>query len=159
MPARYSRTQIILHWAVTGLIAVQFLAHDGIEAAWRAYARTGIADPGPGATLHIVFGLAVLGLVAWRLALRVTHGTPPRPEGHPLAARAVSVGHWTLYGLMLLVPLSGAAGWFLGIAPAAEAHEVLKTLLLIVILGHVGAALVHRFWLRDGVLARMLPGG
>ncbi|WP_370284372.1 cytochrome b/b6 domain-containing protein [Pseudooceanicola nanhaiensis] len=42
---------------------------------------------------------------------------------------------------------------------AAEAHEVLKTLLLIVILGHLGAALVHRFWLRDGVLARMLPGG
>lgn len=159
MPARYSRTQIILHWAVTGLIAVQFLAHDGIEAAWRAYASTGIADPGPGATLHIVFGLAVLVLVVWRLALRVTHGAPRRTGGHPLAARAAGIGHWALYGLMLLVPLSGAAGWFLGAAAAAEAHEVLKTLLLVVILGHLGATLVHRFWLRDGVSARMLPGG
>ena len=41
---------------------------------------------------------------------------------------------------------------------AAEVHEVLTMTLLIVVLGHVAAALRHHFLLRDDVLRRMLTG-
>lgn len=157
MPERYSRTQILLHWAVFALITVQFLAHDGMEDAWRAYVRSGSAEAGSGAWLHIIAGILVLAFALWRIAIRLTRGAPRPPEGHPLMTKAAAAAHWALYGLMLLVPLSGMAGWFLGARAAAEAHEVLKTLLLIVIVLHVGAALVHQFLLRDNLIARMVP--
>lgn len=155
MPQSYSRSQIILHWAVFALITYQFLFHDGIEQAWRAFRQTGEAATSTGALLHIVPGIAVLLFALWRIALRITRGAPPLPEGHALMNRAAAVAHWVLYGLMLLVPLSGMAAWFLGSGGAGEAHEVLKTLLLVVILLHVAAALLHQFVLRDGLMARM----
>ena len=36
-------------------------------------------------------------------------------------------------------------------------HEVLNYGLLSIVILHVGAALHHHFWLRDGILRRMLP--
>jgi len=157
MPDRYSRTQIVLHWAVVALLALQYLAHDGMEDAWRAFRQTGTAETGAGALLHIVSGITVLVLVLWRLKLRASHGAPPRPEGSALLGRLADATHWTLYGLLLLVPASGMAAWFLGAPAAGEAHEVLKTLLLIVLLLHVAAALMHQFVLRDNLIARMMP--
>ena len=39
-----------------------------------------------------------------------------------------------------------------------EWHATLATVVLILAGVHAGAALVHRYLWRDGVLARMLPG-
>ncbi|MWB77730.1 cytochrome b [Pseudooceanicola sp. 216_PA32_1] len=160
MPTTYSRTQIVLHWAVVLLILVQFLAHDGMEHAWDALEDTGTAATTPGALLHIVAGLGVLALALWRLGLRATRGAPPPPEGDGAAQRlAAAVTHWVLYALILLIPLSGAAAWFLGAEPAGEAHEVLTSLILVVTALHVAAALYHQFVKRDGLLARMWRPG
>lgn len=156
----YSRPQILLHWAVVLLMAVQFLFPDGMSAAWRAFARTGVADPGAGAWLHIAAGVAVLGLALWRIALRLTEGAPAAPEGDPAWQRMVaSVTHWALYALMLLVPVSGLLAWFVGIDAAAEAHELMQTLLLWLIGLHVAAALYHQVVLKDGLIRRMSPRG
>jgi len=38
---------------------------------------------------------------------------------------------------------------------AAEAHEVMKALLMVLAGLHVVAALWHQFWLKDGLLLRM----
>lgn len=160
MPATYSRTQIVLHWAVVLLILVQFLAHEGMEHAWDAFEETGAATASPGAWLHIVAGLGVLGLALWRLALRLTRGAPPPPPGDPAAQRmAATLTHWLLYALLFLVPLSGAAAWFLGAGAAAEAHEVLKSVLLVLAALHLAAALYHQFVRRDGLMSRMWRAG
>ena len=37
-------------------------------------------------------------------------------------------------------------------------HQVFEWCLVVVIAMHVGAALVHSFYYRDGVVQRMLPG-
>ena len=87
--------------------------------------------------------------------------------------------HAVLYGFILAMPLSGwlfnslhgyPLQWFkLFNLPAlaaknddlsqlaGEVHEWLFYLLLLVLVGHVGAALRHHFFEQDNVLRRMLP--
>ena len=44
------------------------------------------------------------------------------------------------------------------IAPADLLHGPLSWLLCGLIIGHIAMALIHRFWLKDKVLARMVGG-
>ena len=53
------------------------------------------------------------------------------------------------------LPITGGMAWFGGIEVMAEAHEVLTSLLLVLVGLHVVAALYHQFWLKDGLLMRM----
>ena len=46
--------------------------------------------------------------------------------------------------------------WFGGVAPAAQAHNVLKVVLLGLVALHVGAALYHHLILKHDVLRRMI---
>jgi cytochrome b561 len=78
------------------------------------------------------------------------------PEVKPAILKlAAHLGHMGLYALMIAMPLSGAAAWFGGIEAAAEAHEVMKFLMIALVAVHVLAALWHQFWLKDGLLLRM----
>jgi cytochrome b561 len=90
-----------------------------------------------------------------------------------LAAKGV---HYLLYGLPGVMVLAGVAlAWVRGdslfnvfsipsFAPGDKAlaeqvgdfHETVGWVILAVAGVHAGAALAHRFWLRDGVLGRML---
>jgi cytochrome b561 len=157
-PAGYSVSQIALHWTIAALILVQFLVHDGIEHAWDAFEDGGVLTSGdmPLAYLHIAFGIAVLVLAVARVWLRLTRGAPSLPAEEPAVARiAAHSVHGLIYLLIFLVPLSGAVAWFLGIGPAAEAHEILKSVLLVVVVVHVLGALVQHFVIKSNVLMRI----
>ncbi|UXI69327.1 cytochrome b [Tahibacter amnicola] len=130
--------------------------------------------------MHKSVGLTVLALVLLRLVWRWRDNRPadvPMPAWQARAAHAV---HVLLYGLMLVMPLSGwlynsASGyplrWFgmvnlpslTGGQDAAlkslahEVHEWGFYLLAALLLAHAGAALKHHFIDRDETLARMLP--
>ena len=152
----YSRTQVILHWIVVVLIAVQFIYPDGMSAAWRLFRKTGESDPGPGAYLHIVFGATILVFMLWRLALRLTKGVPPQPAGDPAWQRiAAAVTHWGLYVVLILTPVSGSVAWFLGAEAAGEAHEVMTSVIYVLVGLHIAAALYHQFVQKDGLMSRM----
>jgi cytochrome b561 len=158
MVAAYTRTQIRLHWIVFALIALQYLLHEPIARAWDML-QSGVT-PGfsPLIAAHVLGGLLVLLFVPWRIALRRIHGVPPPPaEEPPLLQRLAKATHAALYLLMVLMPLSGAAAWFGGIAPAAEAHEAMRLILLALIALHAAGAVYHRFVLKSDVMARMLP--
>lgn len=171
---RYTRTAISLHWLVAlglaGTFALGFYMHDLPLSPdkLRLY------------SWHKWAGISLLALVIVRLAWRFTHPAPSLPAGMgPLARLAAHAGHWLLYGLMLAIPVSGwlmssAQGfqtvWFgvvaspdLVVKNAAlgeqlkDAHVVLNYTLLVVVVGHVGAALQHHFIRKDTVLTRMLP--
>jgi cytochrome b561 len=128
--------------------------------------------------LHKSIGLSVLALSIARLLWRVTWKTPAYDPPIASSERALSkVMHWTLYALMVIMPLSGwifsSAGKYpiawLGIPMpkfaltkadpivglSHEAHEVLGYLMIALVLGHALAALRHHFVLKDGVLRRM----
>jgi cytochrome b561 len=127
---------------------------------------------------HKWFGVTLFVLVWLRLAWRVTHRPPGLPETLPSWVRlAAHVGHWTLYVLMVAIPLSGwlmssAKGfqtvWF-GVLPIPDLlardrelgdllqqlHQLLNLLLVLTLVGHVLAALWHHFVVKDDTLRRM----
>lgn len=172
---RYTRTAMSLHWLIAlmlfgmfgfGLYMVE-LPLSPQKLKFYSY--------------HKWAGVTVFLLVLARLAWRITHRPPALPAGMPAwQVRAAKAGHHLLYLLMVIVPLSGwlmssAKGfqtvWF-GVLPLPDllakdealgealllTHRLLNWFFMLVVAGHVAAALKHHFIDRDGLLSRMLPG-
>ncbi|HMO44556.1 MAG TPA: cytochrome b [Rubrivivax sp.] len=169
---RYGSTSRLLHWGMALLVGWQFL---------KFFDRIDDGEHWAGQTLvswHVSIGTLLLLLVAWRIvwALGQRHNRPlaPPPPAMALLAKA---GHLLLYACLALLPLAGIAiligkGYGLsvfGIELAAKGSEIpwlaslggtvhspAAWLLLILVIGHAGMALVHHFVRKDGVLRRML---
>ncbi|MCT8328021.1 cytochrome b [Albidovulum sediminis] len=155
-PQGYSRSQILLHWAVFLLLIPQFVFEDGIKGAWRAFRQGQEAGFDPTVPFHVFGGLAILALVGWRVALRLRRGAPEAPAGGSvLMERVAGLTHLGLYALLFALPVTGALAWFGGLSDLSEVHEVMTTLLLILSGLHILGALYHQFVLRDGLLLRM----
>jgi cytochrome b561 len=98
---RYTRVAAVLHWLVAALIAVNIglgFTADSFPDAWVR----------PVIDLHKSIGLTVLGLVLLRILWRLSHPAPPLPASYGRAERVgAHAAHVALYGLILLLPLSG----------------------------------------------------
>lgn len=176
--ATYSTAARHFHWWTVALLVIQVPI--GFYMVNRGAATNFDAVTGTLYDTHKSLGLLILALVVARLAYRLVHGGPtdePTIEWWQKAASHAT--HWSLYLLLILVPLVGWLGISLygarsvfGIATipplAAENSEVAKTVLALhrylalltvaLIAMHVGAAVVLHYFIRgDGVLARMLP--
>lgn len=153
---KYSGAQIALHWAIAVLIVANWFMGEGMGGALRAH-RAGEASVGT--PWHVWLGVTILVLVLLRLVVRFGSGAPaPAPGTPPLLVLASIWGHRLLYLLMLAVPASGMAAWFGGIAKTGGAHELLVNILVVVVVAHTAAGLFHHYVLRDGLIARMMPG-
>lgn len=171
---RYRRPARLLHWTMAAIviamvpigIAVNYLPWNALQD-WLY-------------NLHKTLGIAVLALVAIRLAYRLAHRPPSLPASMPRAQRAAAEAvHVVLYALLFAMPLIGWVGtnaygeemsilWGLPL-PAIVGknqalsdflwplHNVLGLTLGGLIILHAGAALGHRLLLKDDVLARMWP--
>jgi cytochrome b561 len=171
----YTRTAIALHWIVAALILFQ------IGFGWYL---TGIPRGVPARSvvvnLHKSIGLTVGLLVLLRLAWRATHRPPAFPATlHAWEARLALWVHRTLYGCMLVMPLSGylasnfskfgirffgllvLAPWGVDSRPVYvvlnSIHVATSYVFVALITAHVLAALKHALLDRDSVLARMWP--
>lgn len=132
--------------------------------------------------VHESFGATILALACVRLAVRLIRGTPEPYPGLPRWQRlAADVSHRALYVLVVAVPLLGWAGasayrapisvyGLFDLPPIVAANRPLSDvlfsihmagayLLTAIVVVHIGAALMHGFVHRDGVLGRMLPAG
>ena len=170
---RYGTISRFFHWATALLVAWQAL---------KLFDRIDDGEHWVGQTLvpwHVSIGVLVLLLVVPRIvwALRHRGNRPPAPP--PATLRFVAkAGHFALYAALLLMPLTGIAimvgnGYGLevfGIELVAgggdkipwladlggSLHSPVAWLLVLMIVGHAGMALVHHFVKKDGVLRRML---
>jgi cytochrome b561 len=147
--------QIALHWLAVALVAQQYLFHDAISASWERINQGLTAAFDPLVLAHVAGGALIMAFAIWRLTLRARRGVPPAIESSRSQAILAKLTHGGLYVLMVLMPISGSVAWFGGVGAAAQAHNVLKIILLALIVLHVIGALYHQFVLRDGTLARM----
>jgi cytochrome b561 len=178
---RYGAAPRLLHWLTVILVMLAWtLGTFGDDLPKGAARDTGLF-------VHISAGLVILMALVLRLVWRAAEPPPP-PEPNEFgrwlgafADPAARLAHYTLYALLIAVPIAGIAAQFargnalplFGIAEIAspwvrdrafahnvtEIHEILANALVIVAGFHAAAALVHHFVFRDNTLIRMLPGG
>ena len=128
---------------------------------------------------HKSLGLIILVLVFLRLGARLASGAPPPVALPRLQMRVASAVHASLYLLLLAVPVTGwiassATGLPVSVfnffdVPALwredaaiekvmfRVHGNLATMLVVLSVLHLGAALHHHFVKGNDVLRRMLP--
>lgn len=170
---RYSRIAITLHWAMAVLILCM------VGFGWTLDDLSGTALS-QSLSYHATGGILVATLLALRFMWRIGNPPPPSPETLSKSQRIASKYiHTTLYVLILLVPTTGLVTAvshevsvvifgdvdlqnifsFFGrdnFAIKRGIHANAVYLLLVLIIGHVAAALVHKFWFKDTIMDRML---
>ena len=154
-PKGYSRPQIVLHWAVAVLVMFQFILQGSIAEAWDGLQAGDVPYISAAVISHVAGGMLILTLVIWRLVLRRKRGAPGAPADTPALMRwAAMAGHWGLYGLLIVLPVTGMLAWFAGIDAAAAVHSVLRLVLFGVIVLHLLGSMLHAA-LGLGVMGRM----
>ena len=177
---RYNKVAIVLHWT----IAVLLLANLGV-GLWFTDMRASLLKDNLSVT-HKSIGLTILMLSLLRLLWRLTHKAPPRsPAPFDGLARAahglfylllilVPLAGWSVVSISPLnLPTRYLGFWtwpWIGvlhdlplatrkaeIGNAVLVHNSLALLTAVLVVLHVGAALWHRYVLKDGVLAEMAP--
>lgn len=170
---RYNRVAIAFHWTIAALVIFNIVVGLFHES---------LLEGVPVMPAHKALGMLILVLTLGRIGWRLTNPVPVLPEAMAAWERTVAgATHLFFYFLMLAMPLSG---WMMGggkspprgvdmfglftvpglpvgkpVAGAAhEFHELAGYLFAALVVLHIAAALRHHFLLKDGVLARMVPG-
>lgn len=166
-PQRYGTLSRLLHWGMALLIGWQLL---------KMFDRINDGEHWVGQTLvpwHVSIGALIMLLVIIRLVWAIKQ-KDNRPRSEPVAL--VKAGHGLLYLGMLVMPITGVMylvgkGYGLKVfgmqliargdgvewmASLGSLHSPIAWLLLLLIAGHVGMALLHHFVKKDDTLKRML---
>ena len=172
----YSPVAKMLHWLVAGMIVLQFVLAKMADIA---------SDEGSAVrelallANHKSVGITLLALAIVRLVWRQKNQPPALPDTMPQwQVTASQLSHWSLYALLFAMPITGwlmssasaySVSWFnlfqlpdfVAPNPAAkevfqETHETLSKLLILVATVHIGAAIKHALFDKDGVLQRMV---
>lgn len=180
--SRYHGVSIGLHWLIAILIIGMLVAGKVMENLDKndplRFALT---------QWHKSFGIVILLLVVFRLCWRMANKPPRLPDHmKPWELRAASLTHVLLYALMFIIPLSGwimvsasplnlptllfnTFNWphVPGLATLENkkfiagifhrVHAIGASVMILLLLAHIGAAMRHKVMLRDGVMERMSP--
>jgi len=169
---RYGRITRLMHWTMALLFGWQFMGMIVKIVVGRSPLTAFLVGT------HRPVGLVLLALCIVRIVWALYNWRQRPPQADGLGGLFARLGHLALYALMLVIPSlallrqagSGKAFSFLGIpistntgveigwmtAPANLLHGVLAWCLLALVFGHVIMVLVHRYYLKDGTLSRMV---
>lgn len=166
---KYGSVSRFFHWLMTLLIVWQLL---------KLGDRIADGEHWVGETLvpwHVSLGLLTLVLVVLRIFWARSQ-LKQRPLHDPATAVMVKGGHLALYLCMVLMPITGlfymlGNGYgltFFGLQLAAKGPEIdwmaavgslhspLAWLTVLLVIGHIAAALYHKVVKRDDIMQRML---
>ncbi len=98
---RYTTVAIGFHWVIATLILLNLVL--GFRMAFlKGLAQFNIFQ------LHKSVGITILLLSLGRLGWRLANPPPPEPDGlKPWEVLAAQVVHWSFYGIMIGMPLTG----------------------------------------------------
>jgi cytochrome b561 len=168
---QYSKRMVIVHWLTLVLLITAWFFGDTLADATDNSNAT-LA----GYIAHIAAGTAVLLLTLTRLIFRSTDGTPPH-IGQTVMDKVAKSVHHILYTLLFVLPISGLVTLFSGSAGKAllagnasllpkkdgyehvfahEVHEVMVTVLIVLVVVHILGAIKHQFITKDGLMERMM---
>jgi cytochrome b561 len=166
----------LFHWIMAAMVLTMLLIGVAMVAS--------LADYSTLVAIHRPLGIAIGVLVVLRFINRLLNSPPPFPASMSTMERlAATASEYTMYALMLILPL---VGW--GMLSAARypivlygpvhlpfilpqdaqlyamlrrAHTILAYAFFLLFLAHLGAVLFHTLIVRDGLLRRMAfwPGG
>lgn len=168
----YGTPAKVLHWLIVALLLIQY------PIGW-LMPDIHAGPPGAPMTFHLSFGILILAVIVLRLVWRITHPVAPESSLPPWQRVSSEAVHWLLYVLVLATTVTGwlfasFRGWSVSLfyavplpmlasksAAAGKTidgwHQATELGLVIVIVLHVAAALVHIFVYRDRIMRRMLP--
>lgn len=172
-PTRYGGVAIAIHWvtaiAIVGMLVSGLAAANTAEEAVKLTLLRGHAITGA-----LVGVLTLLRIVWWVFIDRRPADAAGLSRSQALASHVV---HYALYGVILLMVASGIATVILSgggaqltgaaplplpqftLAPPFRVHFLMAWALVLLLVGHIGAALWHQLVRRDRLLARMGLGG
>jgi len=172
---RYSAPAQLFHWLTALLVIVAYIVSPG-GSETRIYAQANDFTRG----LHESIGISVFTLTLLRVSWRALVSPPKSPKMPTWIEMGAQLGHWTIYALLVLAPLTAILGaWLeghpltllgLGNIPSpllpsrtlglwlADLHGWLGNALIWLAGFHAAAALYHHFWRRDSILLSMFPG-
>jgi cytochrome b561 len=172
VPNRYHPVHVALHWLmfllVIMMLGVGKLVMPGVA----------VSDPQKPLMLqtHAYIGIFITILLVARLIVLFTTKRPaPADAGNSFLNFVARAVHFLLYFLLLGMAVSGLGLFqsanlpaiFRGAIPYPQdffvylpriGHGLISTVLLLLILLHVGAAFYHQFFLKDNLLSRMWFG-
>jgi cytochrome b561 len=173
----YSKAARQFHWITAGFVFVMIPV--GVYMVERGKATNFDALTNTLYSNHKMFGFILLWIIVARLGYRLVRGAPAdEPTLKPWEKTVSHAVHWSIYGLLLIVPLLGWIGVSLYpalgipfglslpalVSPNEKAagtvfllHKIGAITLALLALVHIGAALKHHFVSRDNVLRRMMP--
>lgn len=160
---RYPNKMIFIHWLVAIFVLIAYITggnpvKHGFEGS-----------------IHVTSGLIVAGLFLIRIPMRLFYQRQlPTFDLPKWQARLAHIIQGLLYVCMILIPLTGMLGlatitpeyilWGISLPmlpnlniDIGAAHEFLAQMFIMLAGLHAGAALMHHFILKDGVLKSMLP--
>ena len=167
---QYSKRMVVVHWLTFALLITGwYLGEDLAEATDASKATLA------GYFVHALFGAAILLLTVTRLFFRRKDGVPPPMGQSALDKFAKGIQH-IMYLVLFLLPVSGMttiissdAGKALLAGDASllpkeggydhvfahEVHEIMVTVLIVLVAVHLLGAIKHQFITKDGLMERM----
>lgn len=156
-PQGFSTAQITLHWVSAVLVIGAFVTHETMIAAVEAVEKGDWAGYDFASLVHIVGGVVVFFLTLWRLSILSRRGAPAIPEDELMVLQLISIlVKVLLYVIMIVMPVSGVLNWFGGIGLAGQLHVLLEPVIPLTVLLHFVGALYQQYWLKSGLLTRMV---
>jgi len=171
---RYNSTARCFHWVTVLLVIIAYIISVG-GPEMRVYSSANDFRR----ELHELLGLTVFVLTLVRMWWRAISPPPNGPEMPIWMKLGARVSHWTIYALLVVVPVTAILGAAfegrpltvlavgniqLGLPQSlqlglvwANIHGWLGDALIWLAGFHAAAALFHHFWRRDTVLRSMLP--
>lgn len=166
----YSKRMVIIHWLTLVLLIAAWYLGDVLVDARIEKGATLI-----GYFAHALMGGTILLLTILRMTFRGVDGTPP-PVGNSVMDIVARGVHHGLYVLLILLSITGfmtlltstvGAALVTGAAILLPAeytgpsviphtvHEILVTVMMVVVLVHILGAIKHQFIMKDGLMRRM----
>ena len=172
LPARYHPVHVALHW----LVAIMVIGAFAIGMTFLDSTPNSLPEKVTYLKYHASWGALLALILIARLITRFAFKRPAAADaGHPALNLTAKVVHFLLYlgvfsmlvsgagisaqyGLMTVFAGQGSLPDDFHIFPPRAGHGITFSILFLLILLHVGAALYHQFIRRDNLFGRMWFG-